>query len=113
MQVDHLVQKKGSTVRNLQQSFLSFRSRSGKSSLFIPKELAFNDFRTECRAVQGHKGIIGAWALGVDEPGKELLPGPALALKKNSGIAALSALDGQHLGFQELRIQPDEAVDLL
>src|SRR5208337_3828665 len=46
----------------------------------------------------------------MNEPGKKLFSGPALALYQNTRVTALRALYGEHLGFQKYMIIADQPI---
>ena len=46
----------------------------------------------------------------MNEPGKKLFSGPALALYQNTRVTALRAFYGEHLRFQEERIFADQPI---
>ncbi len=110
VEVDHFVEEERAAVRDLQQAFLAFRLGAGEGAFLVAEEFAFDDFRAECGAVQGHERIRGPGAPGVDEPCEKLFSHAAFPLDEHPRIAALSALYGEHLGVEEPRVLSDQPV---
>ena len=90
------IQKQGATIGVLQLAD-TLALGAGKGAAFMAEQFGFKQLLGDCRAVEGHKGLVGTWAKIMQAAGDQLLAA--------AGLAANQHIDGQRRQFQDLTAQ--------